>query len=66
MFNQKKEDEKSVIKDLDEAYVMMFKDEKFLDNNFIDEFIFDDLINDNKDNKKNVESISIKIHFFIL
>ena len=47
-----------VIKDVDEAYVMMFKDEKFLNNDFIDEFVLDDLINNNEDNKKNVESIN--------
>ncbi len=58
--NQKKEDEKSVIKDVDEACVMMSEDEKFLDDDFIDEFILNDLINDNEDNEKNVESISDK------
>ncbi len=58
--NQKKKDEKSVIKDVDEACVMMSEDEKFLDDDFIDEFILNDLINDNEDNEKNVESISDK------
>jgi len=45
-----------VIKDADEACVMMFEDKKFLNDDFIDKFVLDDLINDNKDNKKNVES----------
>jgi len=56
--NQKKEDEKSVIEDADEAYVMMFKDEKFSDDDFIDEFVLDDLIDDDEDDEKNVESIN--------
>ncbi len=45
-----------MIKDADEACVMMFEDKKFLNDDFIDKFVLDDLINDNKDNKKNVES----------
>jgi len=47
-----------VIKDVNEAYVMMFKDEKFLNDDFIDKFVLDDLINDSEDNEKNVEFIS--------
>jgi len=47
-----------VIKDVDEAYVIMSEDKKFLDDDFIDKFVLDDLINDNEDNKKNIESIS--------
>ncbi len=45
-----------MIKDADEACVMMFEDKKFLNDDFIDKFVLDDLINDNEDNKKNVES----------
>ncbi len=58
VLNQKKEDEKSVIEDVDEACVMMSEDEKFLNDDFIDEFVLDDLIDDDEDNKKNVESTS--------
>ena len=47
-----------MIEDVDEAYVMMFNDEKFSDNDFIDEFVLDDLIDDNEDDKKNVEFIN--------
>ena len=47
-----------MIEDVDEAYVMMFKDEKFSDNDFIDEFVLDDLIDDNEDDKKNVKFIN--------
>jgi len=47
-----------VIKDVDEACVMMFKDKKFLNDDFIDEFVLDDLIDDDEDNKKNVEFIN--------
>jgi len=47
-----------VIKDVDEVYVMMFKDKKFLDDDFINKFVFNDLINNNEDNEKNVESIN--------
>ncbi len=47
-----------MIKDVDEAYVIMSEDKKFLDDDFIDKFVLDDLINDNEDNKKNIESIS--------
>jgi len=47
-----------VIEDVDEACIVMFEDEKFLNVNFIDEFVLDDLIDDSKDNKKNVEFIS--------
>jgi len=47
-----------VIEDVDEACIVMFEDEKFLNDNFIDEFVLDDLIDDSKDNKKNVEFIS--------
>jgi len=47
-----------VIKDVDEACVMMFKDEKFLDDDFINEFVLNDLINDDEDNEENVEFIS--------
>jgi len=49
-----------VIKDADEACVMMFEDKKFLNDDFIDKFVLDDLINDNEDNKKNVESTNDK------
>jgi len=35
-----------VIEDVDEACVMMSKDEKFLNNNFINEFVLDNLINE--------------------
>jgi len=47
-----------VIEDVDEVYVMMFKDKKFLDDDFINKFVFNDLINNNEDNEKNVESIN--------
>ncbi len=47
-----------MIKDVDVACIMMFKDEKCLDNDFINEFIFDDLIDNSKDDKKNVEFIN--------
>ncbi len=47
-----------MIKDVDEVYVMMFKDKKFLDDDFINKFVFNDLINNNEDNEKNVESIN--------
>jgi len=47
-----------VIKDVNEACVMMSKDEKFLNDDFIDEFVLDDLINDDEDNKKNIKFIS--------
>ncbi len=56
--DQKKEDEKSVIKDVDKACVIVSEDEKFSDDDFIDKFVLDDLINDNEDNEKNIESIS--------
>ncbi len=54
--NQKKEDEKSVIEDVDEACVIVSEDEKFLNDDFIDEFVLNDLIDDNEDDEKNVES----------
>ncbi len=47
-----------MIKDADEACVIVSEDEKFSDNDFIDEFVLNDLINNNEDNEKNVESIS--------
>ncbi len=47
-----------MIKDVDEAYVIMSEDKKFLDDDFIDKFVLDDLINNSEDNKKNIESIS--------
>jgi len=47
-----------VIKDVDEACVVMSEDEKFSDNDFINEFVLNDLIDDDEDNEKNVESIS--------
>jgi len=47
-----------VIKDVDEACVMMFKDKKFLNDNFINKFVLNDLIDDNKDNEEDIESIS--------
>jgi len=47
-----------VIKDADEACIIMSEDEKFLNDDFIDEFVLDDLINNNEDDEKNVESIS--------
>ncbi len=47
-----------MIEDVDEACVMMFKDEKFLNNDFINEFVLDDLIDDDEDNEENVESIN--------
>ena len=49
-----------MIEDVDEAYVMMFKDEKFLNNNFINEFVLNDLIDDNEDDKKNIKFINDK------
>ncbi len=58
VFDQKKEDEKSVIEDADKACVIVSEDEKFLNDDFIDEFVLDDLIDDDEDNKKNVEFIS--------
>jgi len=56
--DQKKEDEKSVIEDVDEACVMMSEDEKFLNDDFIDEFVLDDLIDDNEDDEEDIESTS--------
>jgi len=56
--DQKKEDEKSVIEDVNEAYVVVSEDKKFLNDDFIDEFVLDDLINDSEDNEENIESIS--------
>ncbi len=47
-----------MIKDADEACVMMSEDEKFLNDDFINKFVLDDLIDDSEDNEKNVESIS--------
>jgi len=47
-----------VIKDVNEACVMMFKDEKFLNDDFIDKFVLNDLIDDNEDNEEDIESIS--------
>jgi len=47
-----------VIKDVDEACIMMFEDEKFLNDDFINEFVLNDLIDDSKDNEKNVEFIN--------
>ncbi len=47
-----------MIEDVDEACVMMFKDEKFLDDDFINKFVLNDLINDDEDNEENVEFIS--------
>ncbi len=47
-----------MIEDVDEACIMMFKDEKFLNDNFINEFVLNDLIDDSEDNEKNVESIN--------
>jgi len=47
-----------VIEDVDEACIIMSKDEKFLNDDFIDEFVLDGLIDDNEDDKKNVEFIS--------
>ena len=47
-----------VIKDVNEACVMMFKDEKFLNDDFIDKFVLNDLIDDSEDDKKNVEFIN--------
>ncbi len=47
-----------MIKDADEACIIMSEDEKFLNDDFIDEFVLDDLINNNEDDEKNVESIS--------
>ncbi len=47
-----------MIKDADEACVVMSEDEKFLNDDFIDEFVLDDLIDDNEDDKKNIEFIS--------
>jgi len=58
VLDQKKEDEKSVIKDVDEACVIVSEDEKFSDDNFIDEFVLDDLIDDDEDDEKNIEFIS--------
>jgi len=47
-----------VIKDVNEACVMMFKDKKFLNDDFIDKFVLNDLIDDNEDNEEDIESIS--------
>jgi len=47
-----------MIKNVDEACVIMSEDEKFLNDDFIDEFVLDDLIDDNEDDEKNVEFIS--------
>ncbi len=47
-----------VIKDVDEAYVMMFKDKKFLNDDFINKFVLDDLIDDSEDDEKNIEFIN--------
>jgi len=47
-----------VIKDVDEACVMMSEDKKFLNDDFIDEFVLDNLINDSEDDEKNVEFIN--------
>ncbi len=47
-----------MIEDVDEACIIMSKDEKFLNDDFIDEFVLDGLIDDNEDDKKNVEFIS--------
>jgi len=47
-----------VIRDVDEACVVMSEDEKFSDDDFINEFVLNDLIDDDEDNEKNVESIS--------
>ncbi len=47
-----------MIKDVDEACVVMSEDEKFSDDDFINEFVLNDLIDDDEDNEKNVESIS--------
>jgi len=49
-----------VIKDVDEACVMMSEDKKFLNDDFIDEFVLDNLINDSEDDEKNVEFINDK------
>jgi len=47
-----------VIKDVDEAYVMISEDEKFSDDDFIDEYVLDDLIDNDEDDEKNVEFTS--------
>ncbi len=47
-----------MIKDVNEACVMMSEDEKFLNDDFIDEFVLDDLIDDSEDDEENVEFIS--------
>ncbi len=47
-----------MIKDVDEACVMMSEDKKFLNDDFIDEFVLDNLINDSEDDEKNVEFIN--------
>ncbi len=49
-----------MIKDVDEACVMMSEDKKFLNDDFIDEFVLDNLINDSEDDEKNVEFINDK------
>jgi len=47
-----------VIEDVDEVYVIVSEDKKFLNDDFIDEFVLNDLIDDNEDNEKNIESIN--------
>jgi len=47
-----------VIKDVNEACVIVSEDEKFLNDDFIDEFVLDDLIDNNEDNEKNVKFIN--------
>ncbi len=47
-----------MIKDVDEAYVMISEDEKFSDDDFIDEYVLDDLIDNDEDDEKNVEFTS--------
>ena len=49
-----------MIEDVDEVYVIVSEDKKFLNDDFIDEFVLDDLINNDEDNEKNVESINDK------
>jgi len=58
VLDQKKEDEKSVIEDADEACVMVSEDEKFLNDDFIDEFVLGDLIDNSEDDEEDVESTS--------
>ena len=47
-----------MIKDVDEACVIVSEDEKFLNDDFINKFVLNDLIDDDEDNEENIESIN--------